>query len=422
MGARGAVNIKMIKKRIAITGVGIISPIGTGPPQYWQGLREGKSNFKPISLFDTKGLKVNLGGEITDFNPKEILGKINLMDLDRASLLLSSAVKLALQDAALEINDSNTKQIGVSVGTAFGSLYSISEFDKESIRDGPRYANPSVFPSTVANSPASRVSINFHIKGFNSTISTGMCACLDAIDYAWDLLTLDRAKIIIAATVEVLSPQLFLGFYKLNYLAGLNPGSEAVSCPFDKRRNGIILSEGSAGLILEELESAKAGRAKIYAEILGIGSSFDPAKFYKYNPKGKGMKEAIELALKDAGLKPQDIDCIFANANSTLDADLIETNAIKEVFKDYAYKIPVTAIKSILGETYSASGGMSLAAAIGALNEDFIPATINLKQKDPECDLDYVPNTSRKKRLSKIMINAFGPNGENSTIIIGRPA
>lgn len=410
----------MSKKRMVITGLGIISPIGIGKEKYWQSLRGGKSNFKPVTLFDTKGLKTNIAGEISDFDPKKILTGVNLMDLDRATLLLNSAVKLALDDSGLKINDANTKQTGVSVGTTFGSLYSTSEFDKEAIRDGPRYANPSVFTSTVGNSPASRVAIIFHIKGFNTTLSTGMCAALDALDYARDLVSLGKAKTVIVGTVEALSLQLYLGFYKLNYLSGLKTNLSPVSCPFDKRRNGIILSEGSSAMILEPFLSAKERKTKIYAKVLGIGSCFDPAKFYKYNRKGTGMKRAMKLALDDAGLKPKDIDCIFANANSTQDADLIETDAIKEVFGGCTHKVPVTAVKSIVGETYSASGGMSLAAAIGALEQDFIPATINLKTQDEHCDLDYVSNKSRNKKLSKIMINTFGPSGTNTVLIIGR--
>ncbi|MBU1727192.1 MAG: beta-ketoacyl-[acyl-carrier-protein] synthase family protein [Candidatus Omnitrophica bacterium] len=404
-----------------ITGVGVIAPNGIGKEEFWQNLRDGRSNFKPISLFDTKDLKVNLAGEVI-FNPKEILPTVNARDLDRATILLSCAAKLALSDAGFEITDANSKQAGVSVGTTFGSLYSISEFDKEAIRDGPKYANPSVFTSTVGNSPASRISIIFHAKGFNSTISTGMCAFPDALDYSRDFLALKRIKIVITGTVEVLSPQIFLGFYKLNYLAGLKAGKQLLSCPFDKKRNGIVLSEGSAVVLVEDKNLAKERKAKVYAEVLGTGSSFDPFKSYKYDPRGKGMARAMILALRDAGLEPKDIDCIFANANSTPEADLIETKAIKEVFKDYAHKIPVTAIKSIIGETYSASGGMALVAAIGSLANDFIPGTMNLENKDSECDLDYVPNKSRDKKISKVMINTFSPNGENSVIIIGRPS
>ena len=410
----------MDKKRIVITGIGVISPIGIGKDQFWESLKQGKSGFKAITLFDTADLRVKVAGEITNFNAKEILENQNLMDLDRATLLLLSATKLALDDAQLEITNESSQQLGVSVGTTFGSLHSISEFDKESLREGPRYVNPSIFPSTVGNSPASHLSIRFLIKGFNSTISTGMCACLDALDYARDLIHLGRINRVVVGAVEDLSIQIFLGLYKLNCLSGLNSNLKPLSCPFDKRRDGIICSEGSTVFILEEFNSAIERKANIYAEILGIGSSFDPAKFYTYNPKSTGMVEAMHLALKDANLRPQDIDCIFANANSTPDADLIETKAIKEVFGNYAYKIPVTAIKSMLGETFGASGGLSTAAAIGAFNTDFISPIINYQEKDPDCNLDYVVNKGREKRLDKALINCFSSSGANTTLIIGK--
>ena len=403
------------KKAIGITGLGVISPIGIGKNAFWKSLRDGKSNFNPITHFNTEGFKSNIASEITDFNPREFLGKTGLMDWDRASLFLSSAVKLALEDAGLVINAENTSQVGVVVGSTFGSLFSISEFDKEALRDGPRLANPSVFTSTVGNSPASRVSIQFVIKGFNTTISTGMSSALDAVDYGCDFLKLNRAKIVVSGTVESLSPQIFLGFKKLNYLAD-------ESMPFDLKRSGIVLSEGAVGVILETIEDAKKRGVRIYSEILGIGSVFDPVKSYKYNPIGKGMKDAMKLALADARLKPEDIDCVFANANSTKDADRIEAGAIKEVFGVYAKNVPVTAIKSILGETYSASGGMSLAAALCALNEGVIPAIINVNKIDPECSLNLVLETANFKNLSRVMINSFGPTGDNTSIIIGRVA
>ncbi len=409
----------MSKKRIVITGIGVISPIGIGRKEYWQGLSEGVLGFRPITLFDTSDLKVKVAGEISNFDPKSILGIKSTMDLDRATLLLSSAAKLALDDAKLEINNKNNKQIGISVGTTFGSISSISKFDRESLTEGPRYANPSVFPSTVGNSPASRVGIRFGIKGFNSTISTGMCAALDALEYACDFINLDRIDTVVVGSVEDLSIQAFLGFYKLNYLSGLN-GSKPLSCPFDKRRSGIIFSESAAVFILEKMSSSRERKAKIEAEILGIGSCFDPVKYYKFNPKGEGMIAAMRLALEDAQLMPKDIDCIFANANSTKDADKIETSAIKKVFGERAYNVPITSIKSMVGETFSASGGLSAVAAIEALNNEIIPPTINYEVKDSDCDLDYVTNKARQKKLKRIMINTFGPNGANTVVIIGK--
>jgi 3-oxoacyl-[acyl-carrier-protein] synthase II len=413
-------NVGMQKKRIVITGIGVISPIGIGKEAYWQALKEGRSGIRPITLFDTKDLKVKVAGEISNFNPKSILGEKDLMDLDRATLLLLSTAKLAIDDAALKIDNTNAYNIGISVGTTFGSLQSISKFDRESLTEGPRYVNPSIFPSTVGNSPASRISIRFQIKGFNTTISTGMCAALDAVDYAQDFFNLDKVGTILVGAVEDLSIQTFLGFYKLRYLAGLKEDGEVLSCPFDKRRNGIIFSEGAVVLILQDKGTAEKARKHIYGEVLGIGSYFDSAKFYRYNPKGEGMKKAMKLALEDAELGGDEINCIFANANSTKDADLIETQGIKEVFGKYAYKIPVTAIKSMLGESFSASGGLAIAAALGALEKGIIPPTMNYRDKDSNCDLDYVPNKARKAQPSKIMINTFGPNGANTTLIIGK--
>ena len=408
-------------KRVVISGVGIVSPIGIGKEEFWKNLFAGQSGFREITLFDTKDLKVKIAGEITDFKPKVILGEKGLLDLDRATLLLLSATKLALEDAGLKMDESNTYRTGVSVGTTFGSLHSISKFDRESLTEGPRYVNPVVFPSTVANSPASRISIKFQIKGFNATISTGMSAALDAIDYARDFIYLDKADTVVAGSVEDLAMQTFLGFYKLNYLSGLKGSSNnPVCCPFDNRRNGIIFSEGATALVLQDSEFARKNNTHIYGEILGIGSCFDPAKFYKYNPKGEGMKQAMKQALKDAHLSPRNIDCIFANANSTKDADRIETQAIKKIFARHACKIPVTAVKSMLGESFSVSGGFAIIAALGALNEGIIPPTINYEEKDKDCDLDYVPNKSRKKKLSYIMINSFGPNGVNTSLIIGK--
>lgn len=410
----------MDKKRIVITGIGVISPIGIGKDQYWENLQAGKSGFKPITLFDTSDLKVKIAGEIAEFDAKNFLGQKVSKNLDRATRLLSSATKLVLDDSSIRIDDNNAKDIGIVAGSTFGSVQSIMDFDKKALTDGSLSVNPSHFPNTVINSPASQDAIRFGIKGFNTTISTGMCAGLDALDYGFDFISLGRAKMVIVGSVEEMCLQTFLGFYKLKYLSGLNTHSEALSCPFDKRRNGIVFSEGSSAIILEDIETAQERKAPIYARILSIGSCFDPYSVRRYNPKGLGMKKAMRMALEEAGLKSQDIDCIFANANSTEDADLIETEAIKEVFGKYAKKVPVTAIKSMIGETFSASGGLAVAAAIGSINQNFIPPTINYQEKDEFCDLDCVPNNSRKQKIDRVMINSFGPNGVNTVLIIAR--
>lgn len=409
-----------MEKRIVITGVGVLSPNGIGRDQYWKALEDGRSGIKDISLFDTSDLDVKVGGEIKDFEPRDFMGEKGLRSLDRSTKLICSAAKLAKDDAKLNITDDNSEEIGVAVGTTLGSVYSISEFDKQALRDGPRSVNPAFFPNTVINSPASQVSIWHNIKGFNTTISTGFSASLDAITYAVDFLKWDRAKIVFAGGVEEMCIQTFLGFYKLKFMSGTHNSQSALSCPFDKRRDGIVLGEGAGFVVLEDLDSALQRKAEILAEVISFGLRFDSFRLNKYNPRGTALKEAMLLALEEAGLEPKDIDYICANANSTVAADAIETLAIKEVFGEYAKMIPVSAIKSMVGEGYSVSGAMQVAAAVGAIRQGFIPPTINYKERDERCDLDYVPNESRKARLNNVMINSFGPSGNNTVLIIKR--
>ncbi len=410
----------MCNKRVVITGVGVVSSIAIGKTGYWKALREGQSGIKPITLFNSDPYQIKLAGEASVFDPKTYFSKRELLTLDRATSLLLVSSKSAIEDAGLTITEHNTKEIGVVVGTAFGSLQSLSEFDKESVIKGPQLVNPSRFPNTVANLPASQVSIYFKIKGFNTTISTGMCAGLDAIDYAIKAIESHNRKIVLVGVVEEMCEQTFLGFRSLNMLAGMNNGSVCLSCPFDLRRNGIVFGEGSGVLIFEDLESARDRGADIYAEVLSAASNFDPYRLHRYNPKAVGMVEAMRLAIKKAELNPEDIDYICANANSTPAADLIECKAIREVFGLHADKIMVSSIKSMIGETYSAAGGMAAIASLGVLQNNFVPPTINHESRDPRINLNLVVNKAQEMKIDTIMINAFGQNGASSSVIIRR--
>ncbi len=406
-------------KTIVITGIGIISPIGIGKENFWDGLFQGRTGFKNITLFDTSSLKVRIAGEISDFDPIALLGKKGLRTLDRSTKLINSAAKLAIEDANLQIKKENTNFIGVTIGTTFGSLHSIAQFDRDGLIEGPKYVNPSHFPNTVINSPASQVSIRFNIKGFNTTISTGFCASLDAVSYASDFIKLNRADVVLAGGVEELCEETFLGFHNLGCLSGLN-GLNPICCPFDARRNGTILSEGAGVLVLENEEHALKRGARILAKIKGCGNCFDPFMDMYFNGNGKGLKNAITLALQDAFLNPEDIDYIAASANSTKGLDKMETGVIKEVFRNYAHNIPVSSIKSMVGESFSASGALAIVAAIGAIQRQMIPPTVNYVEKDPECDLDYVPNIARQKRINNVLILSSDPYGNNSAIVVGK--
>ena len=237
---------------------------------------------------------------------------------------------------------------------------------------------------------------------------------------ACDFIDLDRARAILVGGVEELCLQTYLGFYKLNFLSGSKNGGPEISCPFDKRRNGIVFGEGASMVLIEDLESAKKRGARIYAEIRSIGYAFDPFRLNKYNKRGPGIRKAMKEALTEADLEAEDIDYISANANSTREADQIESEAVKEVFGDHAHKVPISSIKSMIGETFSACGAMQLAAGVGSLERQFIPPTINYKEKDENCDLDYVANKSRKKSLKDVMISCFGPSGTNNCVVLSK--
>lgn len=406
-------------KNIVITGVGVISPIGIGKENFWHGLFQGKTGFKNITLFDTSSLNVHIAGEISDFDPTALLGKKGLRTLDRSTRLLLSAAKLALEDSNLQITEENTNFIGVAIGTTFGSLHSIAQFDRNGLIEGPKYVNPSHFPNTVINSPASQVSIRFNIKGFNTTISTGFCASLDAISYASDFIKLNRANIVLAGGVEELCEETFLGFHNLGCLSGIN-GSDPICCPFDLRRNGTILSEGAGILVLENEEHALKRGARILAKISGYGNCFDPFTHMNFNSDGKGLINAITFALRDAALNLEDIDYISASANSTKGLDKMETRVIKKVFGNNAYNLPISSIKSMVGESFSASGVLAIVSIVGAIQKETIPPTMNYAEKDPECDLDYVPNRARQKRINNGLVLSSDPYGNNAAMVIGR--
>ncbi|MCL4491375.1 MAG: beta-ketoacyl-[acyl-carrier-protein] synthase family protein [Nitrospirae bacterium] len=408
-----------MKQRVVITGCYVLSCIGTGREQYWDALSQGKTGFGPITLFDTSSCPVRAAGEIRDFDPVVHLGKKGLRDLDRSARLVCSAAKLALDDARFQVTDDNTRSLGVSVGTTFGSLHSISQFDLAGLLEGPRYVNPSHFPNTVLNSPASRVSIRSKIKGFNTTISTGFCASLDALSYAADFIQLRRADAVLAGGVEEFCEETFRGFSELGCLSG-SDGTEPISCPFDMRRNGALLSEGASITVMEDEEHAAQRGATILAEVLGYGNSFDPEAERNFAHRGAGLRRAIVQALNAASLRPEDIDYVSSCANSTRGLDRLETRVIKEVFGERALRLPVSSIKSMVGESFSASGALSVAAAVGVLQRGLIPPTMNYREKDPECDLDYVPNEAREEKVSTVLVTSVDPYGQNTALVLGK--
>jgi len=408
----------MNEKRIVITGVGVIASNGIGKEKFWQALKDGHSGIRPITVFDPSLFKTHLAGEVINFDVESFLGAKGLRNLDRSTKFLCSAAKLALDDANLNITEENTDEIGIVTATTLSVIWNIAEFGRDAVQDGPQFVNPANFPSTTVNAPSSQVSIRFNIKGFNTTVSTGYAASLDALKYAVDFIKLGRAKAVLIAGVEGLSFQSFTGFYKIEFLAGIK--GEEISCPFDKLRNGIILGEGAGVFIIEDEDYAKRRGAKIYAEIKAVENYFDAYRSGKYHPHAEGLKNTMSKALKSSNLNKNDIGYISASANSVVLQDKLETIAIKEIFEGHAKELPISSIKSMIGETFSVAGILQIIASVGSFNKDFIPPTINYRVKDEDCDLDYVVEGWRKVRLNNILINNFGPGGNNASAIVSR--
>ncbi len=411
----------MEKTRIVITGASVISPLGADKDTFWKNLTNGVSGIKPITLFDVSKFNSKQAGEISDFDAKIYLGQKGIRHIDRTSLLVSSGTVLAIKDANLENNNVYSgDELGIVVGSTYGSIDSISSFDFQSLREGPSYVNPMDFPNTVLNAPASRASIFCKATGLNTTISNGVTSSIDAIIYASDFLRMGRVKAVVVGGVHGLTHDIFWGSHNSKILAGSKPGTLEISAPFDKRRNGMVIGEASALVIMETLEDALKRNANIYAEIKGYGTAFEPRMAVSKECQIDGNKRSIMNALNDANLTLHDISYISANAYSGVYGDMLETSAIKEVFGMRAKLIPVSAIKSMTGECFDASGALQTIAALMSIKTHTIPPTINYKEPDANCDLDYVPNESRVAPVKNVLINSLSRLGNNSSLIISK--
>ncbi|MDD5440982.1 MAG: beta-ketoacyl synthase N-terminal-like domain-containing protein, partial [Candidatus Omnitrophica bacterium] len=349
------------EEKIVITGLGVIAPNAIGKEDYWQALNDGLDGVKKITQFDTSDFKVKHAAECSSFDAKEILGKKGLRNIDRKTLLLCCAAKMALDDAGYSITEENNADIGASTGTTLSVAWDMLKFTQEMVDEGPNMVNPALFPPTTMNFPSSQMSIKFGMRGFNTTISTGYTASLDSLAYAITQIRDERVNAALVCGVESLSISNFIGFDRIGFLAGIN-GPE-LSCPFDQRHNGIILGEGSAVLLVESERSALSRGAHIYAEVSDLSFSFDSYRTMKYSRNPAGLITAIKNLLHSKNILSQEIDSIFLSANSATIQDYHEAQVVKEIFRDI--DVPACAIKSMIGETISADGCFQIAAALG---------------------------------------------------------
>ncbi|MEM7761424.1 MAG: beta-ketoacyl-ACP synthase II [Cyanobacteria bacterium P01_A01_bin.40] len=404
-------------KRVVITGLGAITPIGNNLADYWDGLLQGRNGVGSITLFDASQHACQIAAEVKNFDPHEYLDKKDAKRMDRFAQFGVCASKQALADANFEINELNADQIGVLIGTGVGGLRVMETQNENLITKGPRKVSPFTIPMMIANMAAGLTAIHTGAKGPNSCTVTACAAGSHAIGDAFRVVQGGYAKAMICGGAEAaVTPLSFAGFCSAKALSTRNDDPLHASRPFDRDRDGFVMGEGSGILLIEELEHALARGAKIYAEIAGYGMTCDAYHMTSPVPGGQGAAKAIELALADGNLTSDDIDYINAHGTSTQANDSNETKAIKKALGERAGEIVISSTKSMTGHLLGGSGGIEAVATVMAIANDQVPPTINLSHPDPECDLDYIANSSRQHQVNAALSNSFGFGGHNVTL------
>jgi 3-oxoacyl-[acyl-carrier-protein] synthase II len=404
-------------KRVVITGLGAITPIGNNLAEYWDGLLQGRNGVGKITLFDANQHACQIAAEVKDFDPSQYLDKKEAKRMDRFAQFGVCASKHAIADAKFVIDDLNADQVGVLIGTGVGGLKVMEDQNENLLTKGPRKVSPFTIPMMIGNMAAGLTAIHTGAKGPNSCTVTACAAGSHAIGDAFRLIQGGYAIAMICGGAEAaVTPLSFAGFCSAKALSTRNDDPTSASRPFDRDRDGFVMGEGSGILFLEELEHAQARGAKIYAEIVGYGMTCDAYHMTSPVPGGQGAARAIELALGDANLTPEQVDYINAHGTSTQANDSNETKAIKKALGTRAKEIVVSSTKSMTGHLLGGSGGIEAVAVAMAIANDQVPPTINLTNPDPECDLDYIPNSSRNHVVNVALSNSFGFGGHNVTL------
>jgi beta-ketoacyl-acyl-carrier-protein synthase II len=408
----------MDNRRVVITGLGILSCIGNTVDTYWDSLINGRSGIDLITTFDTTGHDVRIGGQVKDFNPEDFMSKKEVRKMDRFLHFAVAASKLAIDNAKLEVNESNEEQIGVAIGSGIGGMITLESQHKTLIERGPGKVSPFFIPMLISNMASGHVGLHYGLKGPNLSIVTACATAGHCIGEAGYIIKRGEAEVMLAGGTEAtLTPLAFAGFANMKATSTMNDDPTRASRPFDLKRDGFVMSEGSGVLVLEEYGHAKARNAHIYGELVGFGMTADAYHITNPEPEGKGAARAMNIALRKSGIALDEIGYINAHGTSTPAGDKAETLAIKKVFGEKAYKIPVSSSKSVLGHGLGAAGAFESIVCILALERGIIPPTINLEHPDPECDLDYVPNVAVKRDIQYAINNSFGFGGQNAVLI-----
>ncbi len=407
----------MASRRVVITGMGMVSPLGTGVEKSWQALLQGKSGIGKITKFDATGYDTQIAAEVKDFLPENFLDKKEIRRMDVFIQYAMAASIMAMEDAQLKITPANADRIGVIVGAGLGGLTTIESFHKTLLEKGPSRISPFFIPMLIVNEAPGQISMRFGAKGPNSSVVTACATGNHNIGDAWRMIQRGDADGIIAGGVEAtITPLAVSGFNAMKALSTRNAEPEKASRPFDKERDGFIIGEGAGIIILEELHHALDRGAKIYAEIVGYGLTGDAYHITAPSPDGEGAARCMVMALKDQEIPIQEVDYINAHGTSTQLNDMLETLAIKNVFHEHARKLAISSTKSMTGHLLGGAGGIEAIFTVLTIHTGMIPPTVNYENPDPECDLDYVPNEARRADVRVALSNSFGFGGTNAVL------
>ncbi len=409
------------RRRVAVTGIGLISPLGIGTEETWQGLMDSRCGIGPLTRFDASEYPSRIAGEVEGFDPTDYIPKKDVKKSDTFIHYALAASQLAMEDSGLVVDAGNAHRVGVVIGAGIGGLPIIEATHKVLLERGPRRVSPFFIPALIVNLAAGQVSIRFGAKGPNSAPATACTTGLHAIGDAFRLIQRgDADAMITGGTEAVLTPLTYAGFSSMKALSTRNDEPQRASRPWDKGRDGFVVGEGAGILVLEEMESAVARGAHIYAEIVGYGMSGDAFHISAPDPTGDGAARVMEAALRDAEIAPERIGYINAHGTSTYRGDLAEVEAVKRVFGDHAYSLAISSTKSATGHLLGAAGGLESGILALALERGILPATLNLDEPDPEADLDFVPHKPRAAELEYALTNSFGFGGANGALIMRR--
>jgi len=406
-----------VQNQVVVTGIGAVTPIGTRKEEFWENLKKGKSGVIVIDHF--REYPTYIAAIVQDFEPQLYMEKRDIKKTDRFTQFALAAARMALEDAALDLDKTDREKIGVIIGSGIGGLDTIEKQYKILLDKGPRRVSPFLVPMLIANMASGYISIVYGINGPNSTTVTACASGTHAIGEAFRVLQRGEADVMIAGGAEApITSIAFAGFCAARAMSTCNEQPEKASRPFDAKRDGFVMGEGAGVLILETMEHALKRKAKIYAEIIGYGMSGDGYHFTSPDPQGQGAFLCMQRALEDARLLPESVDYINAHGTSTVYNDKIETLAIKRLFGHHAYKVAVSSTKSMIGHLLGAAGGVEMVATVLSMNYGIIPPTINYEDEDPDCDLYYVPNECCRKDINVAISNSFGFGGTNACLVI----